>query len=328
MAGLVLAGLILALPEAGAARCPKADREACRECFDAALVDGVPGVKGGDGCPEAESLVTGRRTRTQEANIALGVCKEAAPEEPGSCGRTIRALNRCLRTRQVDVNQAWTLFKGRARARCGQRAVAVADRERRACLRDEACGCPVAVASLLITTSQDTTTTTTTSTSTSTTSTTAASGTTTTTTTVTTTTSPPLNPTGSVCQGQCIARVAGNCYARCRESCGGSVDALPKCQRACRNRQCTDLRAVCAPTDNTDFESNNPGRLDEQYFVCCKGPRGDGECELDDSDGVACVPTTTSTTSTTETTTTTVATTTTLVFTTTTLQSTGTTLDL
>lgn len=294
MASLVLAGLILAAPESGAARCPKADREACRECFDSALVDGVPGVKGGDGCSEAESLVSGRQTRTQEANIALGVCKEAAPEEPGSCGRTIRALNRCLRTRQVAVNEAWTLFKGRARARCGQRAVAVADRQRRVCLQDETCGCPVPVSSSLITTSADSTTTTTTTTTT-----TAASGTTTTTTTtVTTTTSPPLNPTGSLCQRQCIGRVAGNCYARCEESCGGSVEALPKCQRACRNRQCTDLRAVCAPNDNTDFDSNDPGRLNQEYFVCCKGPRADGECDSDDPDGVACVSTTTSTTTT------------------------------
>jgi hypothetical protein len=307
MACLVLAWPLLAPPDAGAARCPKADREACRQCFDAALVDGVPGVKGGDGCPEAESLVTGRQTRTQEANIALGVCNSQAPEEPGTCGRTIRWLNRCLRTRQVDVNQAWTLFKGRARARCGQRAVAVADRARRACLQDEACGCPVPVSSSLITTSADSTTTTTTTTTT-----TAASGTTTTTT-VTPTTSPPLNPTGSLCQRQCIAQVAGNCYARCEASCGGSVEALPRCQRACRNRQCTDLRAVCAPNDNTDFDSDSPGRLDQQYFVCCKGPRGNGECELDDPDGVACASTTTTTTTTTSSTTATTATTTTTI---------------
>ncbi len=302
MACLFLAWPVLLPPIAGAARCPTEDREACRECYDSTLLDD---------CPEADNLIAGRQNRIMDANIALGVCKDQAPEEAGSCGRTIRALNRCLRTRRVDVNGAWTLFKQRARARCSRRAVSAANTARRRCVRDAACGCAVPVSALLITPSADSTTTTST---TSTTTTTSGSGTTTTTsTTVTTTTSPPLRPDGSRCQRQCIARIASNCYTRCQQSCGDSVDALPKCQRACRNRQCTDLRAVCAPNDNTDFDSNNPGRLDPEYFICCKGPRGDGECEFDEPEGVACAPTTTSTTttSTTSTSTTTTSTTTT-----------------
>jgi hypothetical protein len=315
MATLVLGWPLLVPVDANAARCPKADREACRECFDSVLVDGVPDVRGGDGCAAAEGLVTGRQTRIQQANVALGVCKAQAPQDAGTCSRIFRWLNRCLREREQEVRDAWGLFKRRARARCGRRALALAERERRACLRDQACSCPVPVSSVVSGTPWQETTTTTTTTSTTTT--TAASGTTTTTTTTTTTI--PFDPNGSLCQRQCIKRVARNCYRSCRQSCDGSQEALAICQRGCRNRQCTDLRAVCAPSEDTDFDSNNPGRLNQEYFVCCKGPRGDGACDFDDPEAIACVSTTTSTTSTTESSTTTISTTTTLFSTTTTI---------
>lgn len=266
-----------------------------------------------DGCPAAQGLVTARETRVTDANIALGLCKNRAPEEPGTCGRTIRALNACLRTRQITSNRAWANFKARARARCGRRAVAAADRERRSCLRQPDCGCGEPMPAMLIATSADSTTTTSTTTSST------AAGATTTSSSITTTTRPPDFPTGSGCQKDCIAQVAGNCYERCQQSCSGIREAEEKCQRACRNRQCTDLRAVCAPNENTDFESSDPGRLDRGYFVCCKGPRGGGECEFDEPDGVACAPTTTTTTTTSTTSTSSTTTTTTLVTTTTTL---------
>src|SRR5262245_33141596 len=127
MASLAVAWSFLTPPDAGAARCPKADRESCRSCFDSALIDGVPGKRPTKPCPDATSLVTARQTRTQEANIALEVCKGQAPQDAGTCGRIVRWLNRCLRERQTEVNESWTLFKRRARARCGTRAVAVAD---------------------------------------------------------------------------------------------------------------------------------------------------------------------------------------------------------
>lgn len=278
-------------------------------------------------------------TRTQEANIGYGVCSDIAPERPGSCTLTIRALNRCGATREGQIGRAWSIFKRRARRQCGRRTYRFAYKQFRACVRTAACACPADIPTTTTrptttTTTIVTSTTTTTSTSTTTTSTsttaptttttiagaTTTSSTTTTTTTSTTTTTTtsgggggavPLAPDGSRCQQECIERVAATCFSDCRDSCGSATGlSLTKCYRACRNGQCGELRRQCVPNDNTDFDGNNPGVLDAQYFVCCKGPRG-GDCDVeDDDDSLACAPTTT-TTSTTVTTTSSSSTTTT-----------------
>src|SRR5262245_40935610 len=222
-------------------------------------------------------------------NVQYGICEELVPGRPGSCRLTIRGLNQCLRTRKVSINRSWTSFKASARRECGRKAVRAANRARRQCLRDAECPCSAPTTTTTSTTTTTTTSTTTTSTTTTTTTsttttTTAATmgivrgGTTSTTTTSTTSTSStttsttpvPPTPDGSACQQACIKHVARGCYSDCASSCGNSTAALPKCQRACRNAVCANLRRFCAPTADTDFDSNNPQGLNQDYFACCK----------------------------------------------------------
>jgi hypothetical protein len=314
-------------PEAGARRCR--DEAACRDCYDRTLTEV-------EDCAEADDLITNREDRTQLFNVQYGVCAAQAPGRPGSCTLTIRALNKCRRTRVLSINRSWTTFKTNARRRCGRRAVAAASKARRQCLRSRECFCAAPTTTSTTTTSTSTTTTTTTTTTTSTTvtsttstSTTTGTGTTATTTTATTTTTTtstttggtvPPSPDGSDCQRACIARITASCQSDCVDSCKGDTEALPKCRRACRNGQCFDLRRFCAPSEDTDFEISNPQGLNPDYFACCKVS---GECEgVDDEETLSCetttTTTTTSTTSSIATTTTIPGATTTTTFTTTT----------
>jgi hypothetical protein len=316
-------GWLLGTPPAASARRCK-DDEACRSCFDRTL-------SLVEDCEEADTLIENRQSRTETFNVQYGICAELVPGRPGSCRLTIQGLNKCLRTRKVSINRSWTTFKGNARRECGRKAVRKADRARRQCLRDEACPCNAPTTTTTSTTTTTTTstmstsTTTTTTTTSTTTTTTAATmgvvrgGTTSTTTTSTTSTSSttpvPATPDGSTCQQACIKRVARGCYSDCASSCGNSTGALPKCQRACRNAQCATLRKLCAPTPDTDFDSNNPQGLNQDYFACCKI---NGTCDADDEDTLSCV-TTTTTTSTTSTSSTSSTSTSSTLFTTTTL---------
>lgn len=326
-------GWLLGAPPGVSARKCK-DEAACRDCLDRTLSEV-------EDCSDADTLITNRQDRTTTFNVQYGICAELAPGRPGSCTLTIRALNKCARTRVRAVNRSWTTFKKNARRMCGREAMAAANKARRQCLRDAACFCAAPTTTSTTTTSTSTTTsststttsttagstTSTTTTSVTTTSGTASTATTTTSTTFSSTTTttgggppPPPTPDGSECQLACINRVVAGCYSDCVSSCGPSTGALPKCERACRNGQCADLRKLCVPSENTDFESNNPQGLNQNYFACCKVNE---TCDDDTEESLSCettttVTTTTSTSSTTSTTGTGL-TTTTITITTTTL---------
>ncbi len=327
---------------ADGARCK--DEEQCRDCFDRGMVQAVDESDTADCDPD--DLIGTRREQAMALNVRYGVCAADVPGRPGSCRLTIRELNDCRRIRNNGSGRSWTAFKRATRRQCGRRVLTAANRARRQCLRSRSCECAIPADVTTSTTSTTTTTTSTTSTTSSTTTTSTVSTTTTTagtaagastSTTTTTTTSTTTStasegpvvprPEGSGCQQRCIQAVIEDCRDDCFRTCKGDQEASPKCFRACRNAQCDTLRRLCVPGENTDFDARGSQGLDPDYFACCKSQ---DDCDFDDEDTLACVPTTTtSTTSTTPSTSTTSTipgqTTTTLIGTTTTLLGTTTT---